>query len=150
MCRKLEHRRQLVYDHLGARLSYGLDAALAVKRVGDDGMPTAPAPPLPRWRGTVVTMPSLLDASLSPTERRVLDHFVEMLREQVGLQAVWLYGSRARGEGAALDSDVDLLVITEDRKRDKWVVRRLLYEAAEADRASPALFSAQVWDPGVA
>ncbi|MGI8946236.1 MAG: hypothetical protein ACR2GL_08380 [Thermoleophilaceae bacterium] len=39
-------------------------------------------------------MPSLLDASLSADERRVLDRFVEVLRGRVALEAVWLYRSR--------------------------------------------------------
>jgi predicted nucleotidyltransferase len=45
-------------------------------------------------------MPSLAEASLSETDRRTLERFVERLEEELRprLSSVWLYGSRARGE----------------------------------------------------
>ncbi len=63
-------------------------------------------------------MPAQLDtalaaATLSEAERRTVRRFVAMLDEALGddLRAVWLYGSRARGERPHPESDVDLLVI---------------------------------------
>jgi predicted nucleotidyltransferase len=92
-------------------------------------------------------MAVLADASLSVQERRVVEGFVQrLLEERVPLEAVWLYGSRARGEAPRPESDVDLMVLVADRGREKQRVRRLLYDAAEAASANPAFFSAQVWD----
>lgn len=81
-------------------------------------------------------MPSLAAASLHARERRVLERFVELLRSELGdnLEAVWLFGSRARGEPLRDDSDVDLLVITRDgRAKDLARVTRILSRAADAE-----------------
>jgi predicted nucleotidyltransferase len=62
-------------------------------------------------------MPTLADTSLSDDERALLERFAEVLRDQLGdsLHAVWVYGSRARGEVPAHgDSDVDVLVLVDD------------------------------------
>jgi predicted nucleotidyltransferase len=52
--------------------------------------------------------------SLTSLERRVIERFVGMVEAELGshLRSVWLYGSRARGEPAGEDSDVDLLVVS--------------------------------------
>jgi predicted nucleotidyltransferase len=95
-------------------------------------------------------MTSLATASLSSTERRVLEHFVRLLEAELGpdLRALWLYGSRARGEQPGPDSDVDLLVVSTRRSsRDDLRVFELLMDAAEAEGANPALFSAKLFDP---
>jgi predicted nucleotidyltransferase len=57
-------------------------------------------------------MPALAEAALSDLERRALKAIVGALRGRFGddLVAVWLYGSRARGERHA-ESDIDLLVV---------------------------------------
>lgn len=81
-------------------------------------------------------MPSLAEASLTDAERRLLERFVALLEEELGdsLRAVWLYGSRARGEGSGPDSDIDLLVITERaREGDSDRVQELLHWAAGND-----------------
>jgi predicted nucleotidyltransferase len=56
-------------------------------------------------------MTALAETSLSRDERALMERFVEELRTRLGGQvhAVWLFGSRARGERAAADSDVDVL-----------------------------------------
>jgi predicted nucleotidyltransferase len=36
--------------------------------------------------------------SLSPEERRVVERWIEVLREEIDLESVWLFGSRARAE----------------------------------------------------
>jgi len=95
-------------------------------------------------------MTSLATASLSPTERRVLERFVRLLRTEFGpdLRAVWLYGSRARGERPSADSDVDLLVVSARGGTDVDLrIIELVMEAAEAEGANPALFSAKLFDP---
>lgn len=96
-------------------------------------------------------MPTLSEASLTEPERRTLDCFVELLREELGdeLKSIWLYGSRARGEPPREESDVDLIVVAE---RADWEGRspiyRLLTRAADEKGTSPAFFSVHVYDPG--
>ncbi|MGH2988561.1 MAG: nucleotidyltransferase domain-containing protein [Solirubrobacterales bacterium] len=45
-------------------------------------------------------MATLTEASLTDVERRTLGRLVELLKAELGteLRAVWLFGSRARGE----------------------------------------------------
>jgi len=45
----------------------------------------------------------------------VIERFIEELGERLGgkLRAVWLFGSRARGEDPGPESDVDLLILSE-------------------------------------
>jgi predicted nucleotidyltransferase len=87
---------------------------------------------------------------LSAGERRVLDRFVELLREELGgdLRSVWLYGSRARGERPHDDSDVDTVVVADDIEypRSK-LVYELLDRAAEETGERPAYFSSKVYTP---
>jgi predicted nucleotidyltransferase len=95
-------------------------------------------------------MPSLASTSLDPTERRVVDRLVELLRDEFaeGLESVWLYGSRARGEPPTDESDVDLLVVARgDRHRNLDRAIELLWGAAKAEGADPLVFSVKVWDP---
>jgi predicted nucleotidyltransferase len=63
---------------------------------------------------------TLADTSLSADERALLDRFVSELRARLGeeLHAVWLFGSRARGERPDEDSDVDVLVLVDDASWD--------------------------------
>lgn len=70
-------------------------------------------------------------ANLTTAERRVLGRFLELLQVELGdeLRAVWLYGSRARGEGATGESDVDVLVLSDSGRSDGRRVVRLLSQA---------------------
>jgi predicted nucleotidyltransferase len=63
---------------------------------------------------------TLADTSLSADERALLARFVLELRSRLGedLHAVWLFGSRARGERPEEDSDVDVLVLVDDASWD--------------------------------
>jgi predicted nucleotidyltransferase len=94
-------------------------------------------------------MPNVAEASLTPEERRTLERFVELVRRDLGpeLHSVWLYGSRARGEPPAEESDVDLIVVTRRGWDDLSRVAKLMDEAAEAEGARPAFFSVHVYDP---
>jgi predicted nucleotidyltransferase len=89
-------------------------------------------------------------ASLSRQERRVVERFVELLREEFGpeLRGVWLYGSRARGEPPGADSDVDLLVVaTRQKPDDDLRAIKLAFAAAEAEGANLGLFSVKLYNP---
>ena len=91
-------------------------------------------------------MRTLQHASLTEAEGRVLERLVERMREQLDLRAVWLYGSRARGDPPRPGSDIDVLVITRgDSERDFDHAYDLLYDVATND-ASPVGFSVQVHD----
>ncbi|GIU95773.1 MAG: hypothetical protein KatS3mg012_2230 [Gaiellaceae bacterium] len=95
-------------------------------------------------------MATLLDTSLTEVERRVLERVVALLEAAYGddLRSVWLFGSRARGEEPAPDSDVDLLVVVRDATLDDhFRIGRLVDEAAEAEGANPAFFSIHVYTP---
>lgn len=95
-------------------------------------------------------MATLVEARLTHPERLALDRFLELLHAQLTeeLVAVWLYGSRARGERRA-GSDIDLMVVTRGgRDRD---LDRVLHAAIEAEmlmRGEEALISPFVTDPG--
>jgi predicted nucleotidyltransferase len=101
-------------------------------------------------------MPAQLDdaaagATLSEAERRTVRRFVTLLRAALGaqLRAVWLYGSRARGEAPGPDSDVDLLVIaTGDVEGHQRLALELSEAAALAEGENPFAYSVHVYDPG--
>jgi len=95
-------------------------------------------------------MATVAESSLSEAERRTLDRLVAGLESELGddLLAIWLYGSRARGERPGPDSDVDLLVVTRrGRREDGELVRRLLERAAREGGVSPFDFQALVETP---
>jgi predicted nucleotidyltransferase len=101
---------------------------------------------------------TLARASLSETERRALEGLVARLRDELGddLHAVWLYGSRARGEANPYEtdpdrmSDIDLMVLVDaSRGWDPYgaEVMQLVEEIAAAEGLSPVWFSPFVRDP---
>lgn len=94
-------------------------------------------------------MATVAGTSLDARERRALERAVEGLRRGLGddLRAVWLFGSRARGEPPGPDSDIDLMVITAARERDESAARRLVEEALQVERPRATL-SVHVGDPG--
>jgi predicted nucleotidyltransferase len=79
-------------------------------------------------------MTALTETSLAADERALIERFVEKLRLRLKgqLHAVWLFGSRARGELPSQESDVDVLVLVEDASWDERMrVRRVLDDAAQ-------------------
>jgi predicted nucleotidyltransferase len=94
-------------------------------------------------------MSTLAHASLTDLERKALEAVVHELGDRLGpsLRSIWLYGSRARGEPPHDESDVDLLVVLDERSRD---ADRRVYDAvwhgAERAGASPVMFSVFVYD----
>lgn len=78
-------------------------------------------------------MSALTQTSLSADERVLIERFVEQLRVRLEGQsyAVWLFGSRARGERPSTESDVDMLVLVDDASWDgRMLVRQILDDAA--------------------
>jgi predicted nucleotidyltransferase len=78
-------------------------------------------------------MTVLAETSLAADERMLIERFVQELRLRLKdeLHAVWLFGSRARGESRLQDSDVDVLVLVDDATWDgRMRVRRMLDDAA--------------------
>ncbi|HXM86758.1 MAG TPA: nucleotidyltransferase domain-containing protein [Solirubrobacteraceae bacterium] len=79
-------------------------------------------------------MTALTETSLAADERALIERFVENLRLglESQLNAVWLFGSRARSEPPSRESDVDVLVLVEDASWDgRMRVRRVLDDAAQ-------------------
>ena len=92
----------------------------------------------------------LASTSLRPEERVALEAAIPRLLEELGddLHAVWLYGSRARGEQGHDESDVDLMVITRGGDSRDWQrVWQIVFDAADEAEARPSFFSVQVHDP---
>jgi predicted nucleotidyltransferase len=78
-------------------------------------------------------MTALAEASLAADERALIERFAQKLRLDLEdqLHAVWLFGSRARGELHSHESDVDVLVLVDDASWDgRMHVRRVLDDAA--------------------
>jgi len=100
---------------------------------------------------------ALETAALNETERRVVTRILARLSSKIGsdLLAVWLYGSRARGEADPtetdpdLRSDIDLLAIV-DSIRDlpelqEWALP-MVEEEGDAEGDSPVYYSLRVFD----
>ena len=93
-------------------------------------------------------MAILAATSLSPAEQRAVDRFVAALEDALGdeLLAVWLYGSRARGEPVGdEDSDVDLMVITRTGEQDLYDLEE---QAARSEGLVLLPLHAMVHTPG--
>jgi predicted nucleotidyltransferase len=78
-------------------------------------------------------MATLAQTSLADDEQALIERFVQELRLRLNgeLHAVWLFGSRARGEPRSQESDVDMLVLVDDASWDgRMRVRRMLDDAA--------------------
>ena len=80
-------------------------------------------------------MGALSKTSLSVEERALLERFASELRSRsqddrakIGRDVVWLFGSRARGEKPREDSDVDVLVLTED---ESWENKLRIHDALQ-------------------
>lgn len=61
--------------------------------------------------------------------------------------SIWLFGSRARGEAPQEFSDVDVIVVTRDERRDRRLVSDLAWQAAEVEGMNPFQLAAHVRDP---
>jgi predicted nucleotidyltransferase len=96
-----------------------------------------------------IRVPELDRASLDRPRRRALESLIAELRAELGeeLIALWLYGSRARGEAPDPESDIDLLLVTRRGDEDWRRAYRVLYEVAEGELINPVEFSLKIVDP---
>jgi predicted nucleotidyltransferase len=96
------------------------------------------------------------DISLTPLELRVVERLLGWLRQEVGedLLAVWLFGSRARGEADLEEtdpdrrSDVDLMVVVSpdvDATGLGWAISPALEAFADEEGDSPVFYSVRVY-----
>ncbi|MGE5282511.1 MAG: hypothetical protein ACM3N0_09380 [Chloroflexota bacterium] len=100
---------------------------------------------------------ALARAALNETERRAVTRIVALLESELGedLLAVWLYGSRARGEADPDEthydrrSDIDMMAIV-DPRRDvdsfKWDFTPKMIDAVAAEGDSPPYYSMHMYD----
>jgi predicted nucleotidyltransferase len=110
--------------------------------------------PLARPTARVEDLPA--DLHLTDGERRVVGRLLGWLRAELtdDLVAVWLFGSRARGEADLAEthpdrrSDVDLMVVVgpgTDASGLKWVLAPHLEAIADEEGESPVWFSVLVY-----
>lgn len=96
-------------------------------------------------------MPAPTEPTLRESERCLLDRWIGLLDERLGddLRAVWLYGSRARGEPPREGSDVDVIALTRyGSPDDERAADDLLEEAAGQVGGDPWSISVRVYDEG--
>ncbi|MGH3066851.1 MAG: nucleotidyltransferase family protein [Gaiellaceae bacterium] len=94
-------------------------------------------------------MTALAEASLSGKERQALARLVPELRNRFGarLRAVWLYGSRARGEEPHPESDIDLLIVVDHSfATDDSRVIDVVTDVADTVGVNPVALSTLVYD----
>ena len=112
-----------------------------------------PAACPPILLGMPTQLDSALDAAaLNDTERRAVARIVALLEEELGddLLAVWLYGSRARGEADPNEthydrrSDIDMMAIVGPGRNVssfKWEFTPKLIDAVVAEGDFPPYYS---------
>ncbi len=113
-------------------------------------MTAAPGSRLSSERMSTQLADILAPASLTHAERRVVERLVERLAETLGadLHAIWLYGSRARGETPHPESDIDLMVLADgSRGQIGLMATELAHEIAPAEGVSPVWYSFSVRTP---
>lgn len=75
-------------------------------------------------------------STLTPVEEMLIDRFVQEITEQIDIEYIYLFGSRARGEGD-IESDIDIAVIVKGRKKIKeitrWAINSSIRIAEELD-----------------
>jgi predicted nucleotidyltransferase len=96
-------------------------------------------------------------AALNETERRAVARIVELLEAELGgdLLAVWLYGSRARGEADPNEthydrrSDIDMMAIVNagrDAEEASWELRPQVEAVVVAEGDDPPYYSLRFYD----
>lgn len=100
-----------------------------------------------RGDGYPQAMSVLAETTLTRAERRALDRFASLLAEALGpdLEAVWLYGSRARGEDPYDESDIDVIVLTRQGESDRSRVWRAALESGDAGLKISPITTSRAW-----
>lgn len=144
-------------------MSYRVDSAkcavFAAHFTSAHRRPAATCLRLPPYAQPMAPQPAdaLTAEVLNETERRVVARLLDRLRERLGsgLLAVWLYGSRARGEADPgetdpdLRSDIDLLAIVSpalDAREAGWWALPMVEAEADAEGDSPVYYSLRIFD----
>jgi len=81
---------------------------------------------------------------LRPKEQQTLSEFVQGLSERFGdqLQAIWLFGSKARGDSTPT-SDIDVLVVIDN---DDWRLhKQIRYFAVDLNLKYDLDLSPRIW-----
>ena len=63
--------------------------------------------------------------TLTPLEEALINRFIEAISSSKDIDSVYLFGSRARGEGS-IESDIDIAVVVKDRVVIKDVTRMVV------------------------
>ena len=63
--------------------------------------------------------------TLTPLEEVLINRFIESISSSKDIDSVYLFGSRARGEGS-IESDIDIAVVVKDRVVIKDVTRMVV------------------------
>lgn len=92
-------------------------------------------------------MLTVAQAALTQAERDALETFVTSLSDRLGsdLDAVWLYGSRARGERSHAESDIDVIVLTRAGEANRSLVWRTALESGEAGLKISPITTRRAW-----
>ena len=87
---------------------------------------------------------------MNPIEKNVLETFMTLMREQIIVNRVVLFGSRARGDADA-DSDMDVLVVVDGLTEDtEDYISECAWEAGfeRGIVLVPVVFSRNDWENG--
>ena len=87
---------------------------------------------------------------MNPIEKNVLETFMTLMREQIIVHRVVLFGSRARGDADA-DSDMDVLVVVDGLTEDmEDYISECAWEAGfeRGIVLVPVVFSQNDWENG--
>jgi predicted nucleotidyltransferase len=92
-------------------------------------------------------MATIAGASLTSGEREALERFVSALVAALGddVDAVWLYGSRARGEQPHAESDIDVIILTRDGEADSLLATRAALDSGEDGLRISPLTTTRRW-----